>query len=139
MTKIEITDAMVERAKIVLVDGGLLSHGETVESHARRILSAALNPPPEPEITVTKEMLVAGACAYNGFLMMNQPIKRDDLASVGGVSAAYRAMRALEPKPERPVWTKVDQPPERGPGYRFHARSHDVGYPHSHRRAGDPK
>jgi hypothetical protein len=141
MTKIEITDAMVQRAVKAGYrwqgPGGYIV-GDDAAAHVRMVLDAALNPPPEPEIEVTKEMCVAGACAYNGFLMMNQPIKRDNLASIGGVTAAYRAMRALEPKPlaahdAGTVFTS------RGPAH-MHRRSGDTSRDtYFHRRAGDPK
>ena len=58
---------------------------------ARMILTAALNPPAKPEIVVTDEMLRAGLmiwCGYNSYADTGDNLRR-----------AYRAMRALEPKP----------------------------------------
>jgi hypothetical protein len=75
----------------------------------RDALFAAFNPPPKPAIVVTQEMSLAGARAYNEYLMVNhQPVKPEERAFVGGVAAAFRAMRALEPpaaRSDNPVCT----------------------------------
>ena len=99
MTKIEVTDEMVER---------FCDYVNTHEGYAYRdALEAALNPPPEPEIVVTEEMVNAGRSTYPGTLPK-------DLATVAMINEAcrriYRAMRKLEPKAEPFVAHAVPAP-----------------------------
>lgn len=88
--RVEITDEMVERAAEAYRHA---SSASTTMNVARKMLDAALNSPPEPEILVTEEMHSAGVQAYwQAIQMGNQP--KDAVAN------QYRAMRALEPKPK---------------------------------------
>lgn len=99
MSKINITDEMVRRALTVTVAGHMASAeaGKTVNDYlswhaVRAALDAALNPPPEPEIPVTEEMMRAGADAIGDAMMIE---------TLGSQAARiYRAMRKLEPKPD---------------------------------------
>jgi hypothetical protein len=75
MNKIEVTDEMIDVAAYRL--------GVRVKD-----LHAALNPPPEPEIVVTEEMV--GAAQYMDYKRI------PDMK--GYYTAIYRAMRKLEPK-----------------------------------------
>ena len=94
MNNIEITDEMVKRGCdwYYGTDSQALFHNrETM----RKILEAALNPPPEPEIVVTHEMAIAGQAL--ALKARNQGACGDaDLWVL--VKAIYRAMRKLEPK-----------------------------------------
>lgn len=88
MTKIEITDEMVER---FLKAGGTYQSGKSAQQCIREGLEAALNPPAEQEIPVTQEMLNAGHGAYNG----------DHPNVWARISSIYRSMRRLEPPTPR--------------------------------------
>jgi len=98
MKKREVTDAMVERAHranwgkyIWGNDDASVPDNATPKQRMRAALEAALNPPPEPEVTVTEEMISASGlwergCTYHmGTLTSTQ------------IENAYRAMRRLEP------------------------------------------
>jgi hypothetical protein len=80
MTKIEVTDEMEQR----FCDYVYTHEGCTY----RAALEAALNPPPEPEIVVTEEMVEAAECLDYKRI----PDKKSYYTAI------YRAMRKLEPK-----------------------------------------
>lgn len=82
--KTEITFEMLRRAYDVAPHGLLMS---TVQA----MLNAALNPPSEPEVTVTDEMEQAGSLVVE---------RRFHFSTANGDVACdvYRAMRKLEPK-----------------------------------------
>lgn len=93
---IEITDEMVDRAGRAWFPADQYEP-EFHRSSMRRVLQAALNPPPEPEIVITQEMGSAGKAVA---LMWQEK---------GGAGTSdlwvmardmYRAMRRLEPKPK---------------------------------------
>lgn len=114
MSKIEITDDMVERywskARQPMPDG------TSPREHAIGLLEAALNPPVEPEVVVTEEMRSA---AVNIYLDDFQP-------HVDYFTRIYRAMHAVRPKAE-PDSQRTN-----------HFREGDR-FVRAHRRAGDPK
>ncbi len=94
----------------------------------RFILDSALNPPSEPEITVTDEMIKAGRGQMNLRTLVDQGATSAYVpcnAYVETVVDVYRAMRKLEPAPFKPNAT-------------IHHRSRE-GLIHSHRRKDDPK
>ena len=96
MTKVVVTEEMVERA-IVAANWG---RGPTTAQHFRRILEAALNPPPEPEVEVTERMVDEGK-SYFGMYGIEGAAK-----VIGG----YRAMRRLAPDFNKgPVEPKATQ------------------------------
>lgn len=106
---VEITDEMAKRlikaaGPHLGLPGGHLDPDEAKKSRiaqAKRILDAALNPPPEPEIVVTEEQRKVGLDLLYGML--------DSLRANANVETCrqlvrniYREMRRLEPKqPER--------------------------------------
>lgn len=93
--KPEVTDAMVDRALDKLL---FHIHEHCSRGHMREVLTAALSPPAEPE--VTREMSQAGLWAFyhEGELPNREEWrsqKRHD-----EMAAAYRAMHALERRKE---------------------------------------
>jgi hypothetical protein len=82
VTKIEITADMVIRAREYMKRVGMCAVGP---GGLDKLLDAALNPPPEPEIVVTNEMFESGM--------------RASFDSTNWIVAIYRAMRVLEPQP----------------------------------------
>ncbi len=118
MSKIEITDEMVERAWATMPDApqGFL------KADLERALNAALNPPPEPEIVVTEEMQEAGAAWLASY--------RGNLAWAASFAGIYRAMYAARPKDD----------PVPGKHNHYHYRANDNACrPIFHRRQDDPK
>ena len=126
MTKIEITDEMVRRFT------------QYVNNHEgcmwRDALESALNPPPEPEIEVTKEMIDAG---WDNFRIK----EKTQIANI------YRAMRRVAPHYNLPQYTThyqtTDQQPSGAPHvtgkYEIHRRKEDGLKPATaHRRKDDP-
>ena len=89
MNKIEVTDEMEQR----FCDYVNTHDGCTY----RAALEAALNPPPEPEIYITEQMIRAGQAAR-------------DFSYGWGVTDIYRAMRRLEPKVEPFIVRAVPAP-----------------------------
>ena len=83
---IEVTDEMIDRA----MAAALSQTTDVGPARYRRILTAALNPPPESETVVTQEMVEAGLLDWHSSL---HPPLGEALAN------AYRAMRKLEPTP----------------------------------------
>jgi len=142
--KIPIDDAMVGRALTMMKSQwwGFGAPSEqsspnttryvTQESTDRhkvvQLLDAALNPPDEPEIVVTEEMLaVAGAFRVGGRDGVSDRITAD----------IYRAMRKLEPIQGKSIVSPFSF------GGWLHARRADdvkaVGFMRTHRRKDDPK
>lgn len=95
MPKIEVTDEMVERARVAY-------RGVVSRSEMRAALEAALNPPTEPEIVVTEEMENAGLrefpCDLWDDCLGRNKLYRTVLPLTHYITLIYRAMRALEPK-----------------------------------------
>ncbi len=91
MNKIEVTDEMVARANRATND--FLEHGV---NRMRHVLEAALNPPQEPEIVVTKEMQNAA----NDASQVDYGVGDSKLY----FAAIYRAMHAARPKECEHVW-----------------------------------
>jgi len=91
----KVTQEMTERAveKYHGTRPGEIYSNVVMET-MRGALDAALNPPPEPEIVVTPEMAGAGVAVIAPYESLKAP--------VSSLVLAYRAMRALEPKP---VWS----------------------------------
>jgi hypothetical protein len=100
----EIDDEMLERAVRML-------GREPCREDVRRALDAALNPPPEPEITVTEEMSLVGQ------KWLIEAVRRGTTGD-GDLwwlaRNTYRAMRRLEPgqkcdprKPENVAYVRV--------------------------------
>lgn len=58
-THTPITDAMVERAFAFGIEKFNWSSHSKIKGELRRVLEVALNPPPEPEIPVSEEMIDA--------------------------------------------------------------------------------
>lgn len=148
MSKIEVTDEMVEMAARKICENSSTGHtygcslklgpkrcfcgyyDERVKC-ARAVLEAALNPPPEPEVEVTEEMAAAGVRTYHNAWNGNAPLSS---ASLRGMRAAYRAMYAARPK-ESDITKQTTF---------MHIRSADFGDgfasgPHYHRRKDDPR
>lgn len=97
-TKIEINEAMVDRA---LDAAGGLSNGS--RDAMRAALDAAMNPPAEPEIPVTSDMLEAAERkAFSWGWEFGREKCRAELTK------AYRAMRALEPQTKPTVAEKAE-------------------------------
>lgn len=100
--KIEITDEMVERATRAAMWNNQLDEAllqtTTPQIRMRRALEAALNPPQEPEIVVTEEMLRAGLECNGRFATSH--FKSWCSTQLGNI---YRAMRKLEPPPAKPM------------------------------------
>lgn len=93
---VDVTDEMVERAWSA---GHKKRIFETNHDMVRAMLEAALNPP-EPEVVVTAPMRKSGLDVLLGTLVTFScdPEK----GTIGPlVENIYRAMRRLEPKPER--------------------------------------
>ncbi len=145
MSRVEITDAMLERAAAAgYVADAKPMHREWImadpssrdawRKFARAALEAALNPPAEPEIEVTEAMLAASKDALLRY--SNEPGKTwvrftaDEVAPV-----IYRAMHAARPK------RKGDGPHKYADGAeRYeHYRHGDTCNDHCHRRKGDPR
>ena len=116
MSKIEVTDEMEQR----FCDYVNTHEGCTY----RAALEAALNPPAEPEVPVSYEMMVAGMNAH-GFDGFEKLPDRDAGVFVAKI---YRAMRALGPKAGPFVAKAVP-----APGQPW------VKNLHSERRKDDPK
>lgn len=99
MKKREVTDDAVARAAEALERWNAWPNCTASRKGVRAALESALNPPEEPEVVVTREMLDAGVWAAMGY-----PCHTENLARVAA-GAIYRAMRGLEPKagesPER--------------------------------------
>ena len=98
MTK--ITDEMVERAIV----GYRTKQGaqDTVRDSMRCALEAAFNPPAEPEVVVTDEMLQAGRGALNMLTILVGPSAHLPCNSyTNAVRDTFRAMRKLEPVPTK--------------------------------------
>jgi hypothetical protein len=89
MTRIEIDEAMISRAARLLGCGSPHNREDV-----RRALDAALNPPPEPEITVTDEMAAVG---QKWFIDMVRRGALGDGELWWLAKNVYRAMRKLEP------------------------------------------
>lgn len=80
---VEITDAMVDRALDVNI--GLIPD---IRERIRKQLDAALNPLPEPEIVVTREMADAGGAEYE------MPLSEDSLEAALIVIRSFCDMAA---------------------------------------------
>lgn len=104
MKQRKITDEMVERA----ISAGpkryrIYARGDDpgVKAAFRNALNAALNPaPPDTEIVVTDEMHKAGAEAWAAWVNSGRNMVYSNERN-GCIGLVYRAMRKLEPKPER--------------------------------------
>ncbi len=90
MSKIEIDDAMVERAHRAYTEGPV-----DAQLSMRAALYAALNPPAGPEVEVTKAMCAAGRTRI---IVDGDGTVRTNNAAM---ASAYRAMHAARPK-EKP-------------------------------------
>jgi len=64
MKKREVTEAMVERGRQGAKDYQRPHTCEYTDDFIRAILDAAINPPQEPEVVVTREQVRAGFKAY---------------------------------------------------------------------------
>jgi len=93
---IEVTDEMVHRARDMAL--GEADRQDVVDEWnigvecVRKMLNAALNPPPAPEVEVTEEMIREGAGAIGHYEDLNQVPYRELVA------AFYKAMYAARPK-----------------------------------------
>lgn len=100
MKKREVTDEMVKRFieySSIYTDAGARTDACT-RTCVREGLEAALNPPPEPEVTVTREQTQAGLWAfYHEDELPNPEPWRSEFRH-REMANAYRAMRRLEPK-----------------------------------------
>lgn len=102
--KVAIDDAMVER--------GVAAHCCANPECIRKVLEAALNPPPDPEIAVSQAMLDAGNEAWNlhAIVLPGCSARSDACDSI--IRAIYRAMhkvwererRKAEPAQCEHVW-----------------------------------
>lgn len=93
MTKIEITDEMVDRAFSFGTENFNWSRHERIKRELRQVLNIALNPPPEPEVEVTEEMCIAGEKVVADIIHKNP--SGDPWNTY---SAIFRAMYAKMPK-----------------------------------------
>jgi hypothetical protein len=92
MTKPVIDDAAVARAQAEMSRPKWINRWAGPEA-MRAALEAAINPPPEPEIVVTDEMENVGGVMIGRWSGM---VSNREVAQL-----AYRAMRKLEPKPDK--------------------------------------
>ena len=86
--KVEITDEMVNRAWMKIPEGPDCLDKLVL----RAALDAALNPPPEPEIVVTDEMLKAGVDTYPESMRLDPSTRTMAELACGRI---YRVMAKL--------------------------------------------
>ncbi len=94
MAKIEVTKDLIRRLSERINHHCACGNGEYRWDDFELAVREALNPPPEPQVEITKEMLREGGYSINA-LMGYAPDAAYGQLHAGHV---YRAMRPLEPK-----------------------------------------